>query len=259
MGERLILLGTGTGVPSTTRSSSAYLVELGGKRILIDCGAGTLRRLLQIGLTYIDIDIILLTHTHPDHTSDLVPFLFGARYPSKPRREALPVVGGKGVSGFIDRLNSAFDGLLLSPYFDVDVREVEGEGWDWCGLRFLSLPVRHIDNSRGYRIEGGGVRLAFSGDTDWTERLIELAEGVDFFICEASFPDNSKVDGHLTPALAARIAEDASVKTLILTHLYPEVESEPIEDVVRKRFSGRVIIGRDLMEIPLKGGVETQP
>ena len=71
---KLIVLGSGTCVPSLKRSAPAYYLEAEGKQILIDCGGGTLLQLEKIGKSYKDIDAVFITHTHPDHIADLMQF-----------------------------------------------------------------------------------------------------------------------------------------------------------------------------------------
>ena len=93
----LTILGSGTCVPSLKRSSCAILVACGSSRILVDCGPGTMRRLLEAGTEISEISHILLSHFHPDHSGELVPFLFSSKYPGKKcRSEPLTIVAGKG-------------------------------------------------------------------------------------------------------------------------------------------------------------------
>ena len=75
----LLVLGSGTGIPNIKRQAPGYLLTVDGKRILLDSGPGTLQRLIHYGVTYQDIDYILYTHLHPDHTLDLAAILFAAR------------------------------------------------------------------------------------------------------------------------------------------------------------------------------------
>ena len=93
----LIILGSGTCVPSLKRSSPALIIKAGGKVLLFDSGSGTIRRMLEAGITYHDIDYIFYTHIHPDHVSDLVPFIFTSKYAEQPRIKNLDIIGGKGV------------------------------------------------------------------------------------------------------------------------------------------------------------------
>ena len=92
----LIILGSGTGIPSLTRGSPAALVTAGDTSVLLDSGSGTLQRLLQAGMTYKDVDDILYSHIHPDHVADLVPLIFACKYKEEPREKDLLILGGKG-------------------------------------------------------------------------------------------------------------------------------------------------------------------
>jgi len=245
----LILLGTGTVVPRLDRSSSAYLLNANGKNILIDCGAGTLRRLLEADTSYNDIDLLLLTHLHPDHTADLVPFLFACGYASVPRTRPLKIIGGKGLKHFFTQLDNTFGRHLTSKHFDLNIREVGDESWNWEGIGFESRSVFHIPNSRGFALEADGKKISFSGDSGYCQALIELADKSDVFVCECALPDHEKPENHLSPSLVADIAAKANVSRLVLTHFYPEVESEPIAEIVGRKFNGEVILGEDLMRI----------
>jgi len=246
---KLTLLGTGTAVPRLERSSSACLLRVNDRNILIDCGAGTLRRLLEDGLSYHDIDLLLLTHLHPDHTADLVPFLFACRYSTMPRTGKLDVVGGKGTRRFLTQLDNTFGRHLFSSHYALDIREVGDESWTWEGTGFAAKPVSHIPNSRAFAIRAEGKKVSFSGDSGYCQSLIDLAKDSDVFVCECALPDHEKPDNHLSPSLAGDIAAKANVSRLVLTHFYPEVESEPIAEIVGRHFRGEIISGYDLMRI----------
>ncbi|MBW1822481.1 MAG: ribonuclease Z, partial [Deltaproteobacteria bacterium] len=75
------ILGSGTCVPSLKRSSCSVLVEVSDSKLLFDSGPGTMRRLLEAGITIFDISFIFYSHLHPDHTGELVTFLFATKYP----------------------------------------------------------------------------------------------------------------------------------------------------------------------------------
>jgi ribonuclease BN (tRNA processing enzyme) len=91
--------------------------------------------------------------------------------------------------------------------------------------------------------------VAYSGDTDFCENAVGLARDADLLICEAAFPDAMKVKGHLTPSLAGRIAMEAGVKRLLLTHFYPECESIDVEAQCRRTYDGPLILASDLMVV----------
>jgi ribonuclease BN (tRNA processing enzyme) len=112
--------------------------------------------------------------------------------------------------------------------------------------------MAHISESVGYRIEfKDGKSMAISGDTDYCQTIIDLAFDVDLLVLECSFPDGKKVEGHLTPSLAGRIAAESHCKRLLLTHLYPVCDQFDIVGQCKKIFQGHVIMGEDLMRIKI--------
>ena len=76
----LIVIGSGTGVPSLRRGSPSLALKAAGRLLVLDLGAGALRSLLRLGPNFSAIDVLALTHLHPDHVGDLIPFLFATRY-----------------------------------------------------------------------------------------------------------------------------------------------------------------------------------
>jgi len=92
----LIIVGSGTGVPSLRRGSPASVVKTGDKIFLFDIGSGTLARMLRVGVTYKDVDFIFRCHIHPDHVADLVPLIFACKYNEDPRTKDLIILGGTG-------------------------------------------------------------------------------------------------------------------------------------------------------------------
>ena len=79
---KLTILGSGTCVPYANRGSSVYVVELSNSKILLDCGIGSAWKLAGLGINYLMIDHIFLSHLHPEHTGDSVPLLFATRNPA---------------------------------------------------------------------------------------------------------------------------------------------------------------------------------
>ncbi len=93
---KLKILGTGTATPSLQRASSSYLLSTAWGNILVDIGPSIVRRLLEYGHTTDDVDMIVLTHFHPDHTVDLATFLFASNYGDVTRKKPLILLGGRG-------------------------------------------------------------------------------------------------------------------------------------------------------------------
>ncbi len=241
----ITFIGTGCGIPSKERSSPSILLSLGKENILFDTGPGSLRELLKAGYTYNDIDHIFYTHFHVDHISDLAPFVFASRYELIPRKRDINIVGPEGIEDIWKGLIDLYGKQIIPSLYNVNViapDRLKPDGWT---IRTAKLP--HTEESIGYRIESGGKVFVYSGDTEYSDSLIEIAKDADVLVLECSFP--IEVKGHLHPELAGRIARECRAKLLILTHLYPVMREEEISIGVSKEFGGKFIVARDGMRI----------
>jgi len=250
------ILGSGTCVPSLKRSSCAILMEIGETKLLFDSGPGTMHRLLQSGVEIFDIDVIFYSHFHPDHTGELVPFLFATKYPdSKKRNSGLTIAGGKGFTRFIHGLKAVYGDWLELPEDMLRFLEFDNNGLNsrqFACFAVDTMPMNHREESLGYRItDPDGKSIVYSGDTDTSENLVSLSQGADLLICESAMPDSLKVPGHLTPSLAGEMAARAHVSKLVLTHLYPECDQVDLTAQARKTYQGPLVIAEDLMKIEL--------
>ncbi len=252
----LTVLGSGTCVPSLERSSCSVMMEVSNTRLLFDSGPGTMRRLLKANTTIFDLDYIFYSHFHPDHTAELVPFLFATKYPDKDRRQTvLTIVAGVGFEDFFAGLKTVYGQWIeLDPGL-VKIIQMNNRSADLLRLKDFtvqSAPVEHNPESIAYRITGpGGHSVVYSGDTDYSENLIALSKDADLLICESALPDDFRVKGHLTPSLAGDIATRAGVKKLVLTHFYPQCDQTDIEQECRKTYDGPLVLAEDLMTIPI--------
>ena len=123
---------------------------------------------------------------------------------------------------------------------------------EFRGFTIYSAPVNHTPQSLGFRIEdSSGKSIAYSGDTGYCERIVELARDVDLLILECSFPDDEAIAGHLTPSEAGDIATRAGAKKLLLTHFYPEILTTDIEAQCRKTYQGDLVLATDFMSLPV--------
>lgn len=249
---KVTVLGSGTAVPSLQRNSAGYLLEVDGVCSLFDCGYGTLHRLLELGLTYHDIDRIFFTHIHPDHTADLVMFLFGSRYHLDPRRKDLEIVAAPGFRDYFNTLMGAYRTWLIPTTYRVNITEQDEATCQYGPLSVTTRKVRHMDLSRGYRVtDAKGKTLALSGDTDYCDGMIELGKNADLMVLESSFPDELKVEGHLTPKLAGKLAREANCKKLCLTHFYPPCDLNEVKRGCAGEFSGEIVLAEDGMTFQL--------
>jgi len=238
----LIVVGSGTGVPSLRRGSPCLAVKAGGRLLVLDLGSGSLRALLGLGLNFSAIDLLALTHLHPDHVGDLIPFLFATRYSlGYTRRQPFRLLAARGFARFHQRLNEAFAGWVEPPPGLMDLVELDPDGPDELrqeGLVIKSAPTNHADGSLAYRVEAEGRSLVYSGDTDESDSLVDLARGADLLVLEAANP--FKVPGHLTPAEAGRLAARAGVPRLLLTHFYPPCDEVDVVALAAQEFPGEI-------------------
>ena len=249
---KITILGSGTAVPSLHRNSSGVLIQDNGTNSLVDFGYGNLRQLLNLEVTYHDIDRIFFTHNHPDHVCDLIPFLFGSRYQLDTRKKNLEIIAGPGFQDFFDKLMLAFKHWLKPTEYKLNISEIDEGIRDFGKLKVQVGKVKHIAMSRGYRFTNDqGKSVAVSGDTDYCEGMIELGRDVDLMILECAWPDDEKTDGHLGPSLAGKLAMEANCKKLCLTHFYPPCDLENIRNTVQKNYKGELLLARDLMQFDL--------
>ena len=243
----LIILGSGTGVPSLRRGSPAYAVQAAGRLLLLDLGSGACRALLRHDLNFSQVDLIALSHLHPDHIGDLVPFLFASHYAlGYTRQEPFWLLAAKGFRDFHERLQAAFGQWVEAPPGLLQVQELNPEGPDffaWEGLTIKSAPVHHIHGSIAYRVEAAGRSLVYSGDTDVSESLVELARGADLLVLECANP--FKVPGHLTPLEAGVLAARAGVARLVLSHFYPPCDEVDVSALAAQEFQGEIFRAED--------------
>jgi ribonuclease BN (tRNA processing enzyme) len=243
----LVFLGTGTGIPSSTRGAPGIIVETHNECLLFDSGPGTLWRMYNAEFTYDDIDWIFYTHFHVDHISDMASFLFATKYTVSPRTKSLKIVGPKGTKEFYNKLVDLYGDQIVSNAYVLTLREIaenEIHGRDW---KISALPLQHTKESIGYRITEEDKVVVYSGDTTYCKNIVRLAENADLLILECAFPE--EVEVHLTPELAGRVAREANVKRLVLTHFYPPCDKHNIMDRCKKEFDGDVVIAHDLMRI----------
>ena len=250
------ILGSGTCVPSLRRSSCSILMKINENLLLFASGAGTLRRLIEAGIEIFDVSFIFYSHFHPDHTGELVPFLFSNKYPDGKRRKIpLTLVAGRGFAEFYGNLKKVYGSWIeLTPGF-LNIIELDNNARNMSrfgDFQVESIPVDHNEESIAYKITGsGGKSVVYSGDTDFSDNLVALSKDADLLICESALPDELKAKGHLTPSLAGEIAARANVRNLLLTHFYPECDLVDIEKQCRKTYDGPLLLAEDLMTIEI--------
>jgi len=252
----VLILGSGSFIPTEDRSSPSVLIKTEKTYLLLDIGPGTVRQIKKAGLSCISIKHILISHFHPDHTADLIHFMFFMKNIGSEFQSPFTVHGPPGIRNFIRGIQRAYGNSLNLPAEILRIDEMGKKARrDFDDVTVISFPVKHSPESVGYRIEASGKRIVYSGDTGFCEEIIEASKDVDLLILECSFPEEYlrkyKIDTHLSPDSAGRIAGSANVKNLVLTHLYPECLKTDIIGSCKRHYKGNVIIAKDFLRIKI--------
>ncbi len=244
-----IILGSGGAVPRPDRTPCAVLVMAAGLNLILDLGSGVLHRLAQEGVDYDDLDAILITHYHMDHTLDLWAYFFAAQMPGFTARGQVTFIAPEGFETLQAGLEAAYGHWAVAPPGLLDVHLIDPNAFHSLqpapGLEVKTAPANHKPESVAYRVEADGKSLVYTGDTDYSESIVELAQGAELLIAECSMPEDFKKDGHLIPSLAGRMAAAAGVERLVLTHLYPETDGCDLITPARKEFGGEILVAED--------------
>jgi len=252
----LIILGSGTYLPELKRHCSGYLVKVGKQNLVFDFGRGTLDSLIKLGVEYYDIDGIFISHTHPDHFSNLIPFLHIALVEPKEarfRKKDITIHGPKGIKKTVNSILKTFKLEKYKPKYEVKIKELTGgsliKGKNWSVKSYL---VEHSKNIMclAYRIESGKKVLAYSGDTQDCPGLRKACKDADVAVIEASWPKERGSQSHMNGEWTGKVAQESGVKKLILTHISPYyLKNFDVKSDVRKFYKGPISIARDLMKV----------
>ena len=247
---QLTVIGSGTAALRAERGLSGYVLRNDEELYLLDGGSGTLKKCAEAGISYKAIDKIFYTHLHPDHTTDLVPFLFATKHtPGFLRTNKLEIYGPVGFTEFFRKVTDVYGVGLTEVDYELETTEMSRDRLTFEDLRVETNLMQHAKNAIGYRFTADNRVFVYSGDTDYCEEIIALARDADLLLLECSFPDHMKVAGHLTPTEAGRVAQKAGAKRLLLTHLYPPCDEEDILTACRRGYDGRVELAYDLMQV----------
>jgi len=246
----LHVLGSGTCIPTVDRGPSGLALSLGSRLILFDGGGGSLRQMPKVGLDYRRIDFCCLTHFHPDHVSDLVPFLFALNYTVDFTRSLpLHILGPQGLENFYARMQGIFGHWIEAKTYPLSLHEGKESLFDFADFSIQTLPMAHSEACIGFRVNGEGRSVVYSGDTEYCGNIVTLGRNADLLILECSFPEERKKAGHLTPPLAGRIAREAGAKKLLLTHFYPVFQGHNIRGECSREFPGEILLAVDGMRL----------
>jgi ribonuclease BN (tRNA processing enzyme) len=279
--SRLILLGTAGGpTPKPNRAAPSQVIVVNGASYVIDCGNGVARQMILAGLNLGSIRSVFITHQHSDHNADLGTLLllawasdlttkvdvYGPPPTAEMLRTFLRMNDADITTRIADEGRPPLDGLI-APHEIARAGLVMRD----ANIEVTSAIVNHppLKPAFAYRFDCPDRSIVISGDTTPSESLVALARDADVLVHEvmhvpsiekliATEPNARTLREHLlashtTTEQVGEVAAKARVKTLVLSHFvpggYPFVPDATWAEDVRKHFSGRIIVGKDLLEI----------
>ena len=216
--EVVHVLGSGAAFSDGTRTTTMLALEGAAGVVVVDCGADVVQRLQAHGVDPLRVTALIVTHEHADHVGGL-PLMLERLWVAG-RRTPLPVIGIAAAVDQAKRLHEAFDTRDWPDYpgiaprvipHEVDALVLENDDW-----RITAAPGTHSVPVIGLRFESArGAVVAYSCDTAYDPRIVELARDADLLLHEAA----GETPIHTSPYQAARVAAEANVDRLVLVHL----------------------------------------
>ena len=278
---RLILLGTGGGPrPKKNASSTAQVIIVNGAAYVVDCGDGVARQLVLADVPLASLRHVFLTHQHSDHNADygnLLLLSWAAGLKSRVDTWGPPPLAQMTklffeMSAFDIDTRIADEGRVpLAPLVHAHEISAGGVVLQDENVKVTAALVDHppIRNAFAYRFDSASRSIVISGDTALSKNLVTLAQGADVLVHEALWvpavdrlvakvPNATTlkkhiIDSHTSAEDCGKIAAMAGVKTLVLSHFVPPddpaITDQMWIDAAKKHFSGKIVVGKDLMEI----------
>ena len=284
-GTKLVLLGTAAGpVPGRSREMTSHVMLSSGSAYVLDCGMGVTNQFARTGIAFSALKAIFITHHHADHNIEYGPLLIVGWIQGLPLD--VRAFGPPPLRQMSDDFMRAYkqtvdfwaEDFHMKPLTSVNVQEISAAGpvTEDDSVRVSAILVAHppVKPALAYRFDFKDRSIAFSGDTAPLEEVAKMAEGADVLVHETmyvpavekyikgqiaqgrpvkfeAFMAHMKAD-HTPSEDVGRIAQRAGVKTLVLSHLTPAIDSisdDTWREPAAKFFKGEIIVGKDLMVV----------
>lgn len=238
---KLTVVGSSGGYPSAERVCSCYLLEVGGKKIVIDMGTGSLTKLFGI-IDASEIDAIVISHFHYDHFSDLLAFqyVFGMRRGANINMKPIPLYCPDQPDAYTS---------IFSKNKDFHCKFVhDGDRMNICGAEFLFKDTSHPIKTVGMRITYEGKVFAYTSDCSRsTKSFGDLLSNADFAILDCGELEafNKPAMLHLTPSGCFSVSKNQNIKKCLLSHIIPHYSMQTYESEAIEAGFNDYIIAKD--------------
>ncbi|WP_071396020.1 MBL fold metallo-hydrolase [Bacillus tuaregi] len=231
----LTIIGPWGGYPKVNEASSGYLLDHDGYTVLLDCGSGVLSKLQSL-VQPESLDAVMISHYHPDHIADigvlqharLIKGYLGVKM------ECLPIYAHPFNQHEFTNLTykQITKGMAYQPE---DILQVGP-----FSVRFLR--TNHPVECYAMRFEAAGKSIVYTADTAFKEELIEFSNEADLLLCECNFYGQQEASkaGHMTSTFAGKLAHEAKVKQLVLTHLPHYGRLEQLKEEAASIYQGPI-------------------
>lgn len=227
---------------------SGYLVEAGGRCLLLDCGNGVFGK-LRAARSFTEVCAVVISHLHADHFMDLIPYAYALTYSHQARAAgARPsLYAPPGARETFRRVTGAWDAAeLIEQSFELHEYDTGEElALDPLRVRFHEVP--HFIRTHAVQVRGGGASFTYGADCRPNEEIVAFARETDLLMLEATLeqPAEGGTRGHLTPAEAGAHAQRAGARRLVLTHMSADHDAAHAREEAERAFGGPVELAHE--------------
>lgn len=281
---QITILGAGTPTPTPARYGSAYVLDIGGEQMMIDCGPATTHKMVKAGLWPTNIDYLFFTHHHFDHDVDYPCFLLTRWDQSIGKENMLQVFGPTLTEQLTHRIMDKDEGAFSHDWHarvshpasqrvyenrggkgkrqppEVSAKDItagkifSGSSWEITGAD--AVHVQPYLDSLAYRVDSDEGSVVFTGDTEPCDSVLELAKDADVMLSmcwdeEEHMLEGGEQHGVMGTISAAKFAQEVGVKKLVLVHVGPYLDQHPTMEKgigdVKKVYDGELVFSDELM------------
>jgi len=244
---RITVLGKSPAWQDAGGACSGYLVEGGGRCLLLDCGNGVFAK-LRAAREFTDVEAVVISHLHADHFVDLIPYAYALTYSHQARAAASrPVLHAPpGARETFRQVTGAWHAEeLIEQAFELREYDPAAElALDPLRVRFHEVP--HFVTTHAVQVTEGERSFTYGADCRPNEEIVAFAHGTDLLMLEATLEAPEELErGHLTPAEAGEHGRRSGAARLVLTHLSADHDEAWVRGEAQRAFGGAVEVARE--------------